>query len=193
VTHVTGKAAPRDGGGVREPAISGAGRDAAQTGQVGRVALGTPFPDTVGGVRRVTAAILRADDIVAIILTADRHRVARRTWAEDDVSQLIAMINKARQVALGTPTDIKRRFSKIDVVEVVAKDVTKNMLGSLGKLQGAERVDSNADGAFQRVVIHTRQGSKLQNNIAETVGKGNIQSIITREPTLEEANLSLLK
>jgi len=111
----------------------------------------------------------------------------------DTLCSTVAMINKGKLVALGSPTEIKNKFSKINVVEVVVKEANKAAIDDLGKFEGVERVDVGADGAFQKLIISTKLGSDLQTRVAERVGKGNIESIITRAPTLEEAYLSILK
>lgn len=111
----------------------------------------------------------------------------------DTLCQTVAMINKGKLVALGSPTDIKTQFSKINVVEVVVKEANKGAIDDIGKFDGVERVDVGADGAFQKLTVSTKQGSSLQDRIAERVGRDNIENIITRDPTLEEAYLSILK
>lgn len=111
----------------------------------------------------------------------------------DTLCQTVAMINKGKLVALGTPTEIKLRFSKINIVEVIVKDARRSLVEELGKIGGIERVDAGADGVFQKVICHCKLGADLQDKISETVGKPSIENILTRAPTLEEAYLSILK
>ena len=111
----------------------------------------------------------------------------------DTLCHTVAMINKGKLVALGSPTEIKLRFSKINIVEVIVKDARRSLVEELGKISGIERVDAGADGAFQKVICHCKLGADLQGRISETVGKPSIENIVTRTPTLEEAYLSILK
>jgi len=111
----------------------------------------------------------------------------------DTLCHTVAMINKGKLVALGSPTEIKLRFSKINIVEVIVKDARRSLVEELGKISGIERVDAGADGAFQKVICHCKLGADLQGMISETVGKPSIENIVTRTPTLEEAYLSILK
>ncbi len=111
----------------------------------------------------------------------------------DTLCHTVAMINKGKLVALGSPTEIKNKFSKINVIEAVVKEASRGLIDELGKMEGVERVDAGADGAFQKLIIHIKLGSNLQDRIADRVGRGNIENIATRAPTLEEAYLSILK
>jgi hypothetical protein len=56
-----------------------------------------------------------------------------------------------------------------------------------------ERVDSAVEGVFQKLVIQTRMGINLNGRISDIIGKNNIERSATRDPTLEEAYLSILK
>ena len=111
----------------------------------------------------------------------------------DTLCQTLAMINKGKLVALGSPAEIKHRFSKISIVEVIVRDARRSLVEELGKIGGIERVDAGADGAFQKVICHCKLGADLQERISDTVGKPSIENIVTRDPTLEEAYLSILK
>ena len=114
-------------------------------------------------------------------------------YEAETLCQTVAMINKGKLVALGSPTEIKTKFSKINVVEAVVKEASRSLIDDLGKMDGVERIDAGADGAFQKLIIHIKENSNLQGRIADRVGKGNIENIATRPPTLEEAYLSILK
>jgi ABC-2 type transport system ATP-binding protein len=111
----------------------------------------------------------------------------------DTLCHLIAMINKGKLVALGTPTEIKQQFSKINIVEVTIKEPRKGLSEEIAKMDGVERVDSAVEGVFQKLVIQTRMGINLNGRISDIIGKNNIERSATRDPTLEEAYLSILK
>jgi len=111
----------------------------------------------------------------------------------DTLCNTIAMINKGSLVALGSPTEIKQRFSKISIIEVIVREARRNIPEELTKIEGVERVDTGVDGAFQKLIISTKMGTDLQDDITNVVGKDAIENIITRDPTLEEAYLNILK
>ncbi len=111
----------------------------------------------------------------------------------DTLCQTLAMINKGKLVAMGSPTDIKRRFSKINVIEVTVKDAWKGLTEELAGLDGVQRVDMGADGVLHKLIIHTSVGIDLQVQISEIVGRAGIENMVSREPTLEEAYLNILK
>jgi ABC-2 type transport system ATP-binding protein len=111
----------------------------------------------------------------------------------DTLCHAIAMINKGKLVALGTPTEIKQHFSKINIVEVTIKEPRKGLSEEIAKIDGVERVDSAVEGAFQKLVVQTRIGANLSDAIVNVVGNNNVERSFTRDPTLEEAYLSILK
>ena len=111
----------------------------------------------------------------------------------DSLCQTVAMINHGRLMALGTPTEIKRQFSKINVFEITVKKASKELAGELTRLNGVQRVDMGADGAFHKLTICTSIGLDLREQIVSIVGNESLEGIVSREPTLEEAYLNILK
>ncbi|MBA7704065.1 Vitamin B12 import ATP-binding protein BtuD [subsurface metagenome] len=111
----------------------------------------------------------------------------------DTLCNTIAMINKGSLVALGSPTEIKQQFSKITIVEVTIREANRNIPEEITKVEGVERVDTGVDGAFQKLIISTKVGVELQEEITNMIGGDAIENIITRDPTLEEAYLNILK
>ncbi len=111
----------------------------------------------------------------------------------DTLCQTVAMINKGKLVAMGSPTDIKRRLSKVDIIEVTVKEAWKGLADELVKLNGVQRVDLGADGMLQKITIHVTVGLNLRDQVAAVADKAGIENIVSREPTLEEAYLNILK
>ncbi len=111
----------------------------------------------------------------------------------DALCQTVAMINKGKLVAMGSPADIKRHFSNIIVIEVTVKEVLKGLVEDISKLEGVRRVDIGVDGVLHKLTVHTTVGIDIQEQIAEIAGRAGIENIISREPTLEEAYLNILK
>ncbi len=111
----------------------------------------------------------------------------------DTLCHTIAMVNKGKLVVLGSPSEIKRKFSQINVIEVTIKAPRPGLLEGLAEIQGVERVDSATDGALQKLIIQTRLGVNLEDSIISVIGRSNIEHHIIRDPTLEEAYLNILK
>ena len=111
----------------------------------------------------------------------------------DQLCHTIAMINKGKHVALGSPTEIKRQFSDITVIEVKVKQTRPGLLDKVLRVDGVERVESGVDGLFQKLSVQTKAGLDLRDQVSAIVGEGNIESLLVRDPTLEEAYLSILR
>jgi hypothetical protein len=60
-------------------------------------------------------------------------------------------------------------------------------------LQGIQRVTAIADGPIQRITIHMKPGTEFKAKVTEILGKSNIESLVMRDPTLEEAYLIIIK
>ena len=73
------------------------------------------------------------------------------------------------------------------------KKTNPNIVKSLSAVNGIERVNSNSDGPIQKLTIQVSPNSGIENIIKTTIGLDNIESIIKRDPTLEEAYLSIIK
>ena len=111
----------------------------------------------------------------------------------DELCDQIAIINKGGIVASGTPSEIKRRFSKVSVIEVIMRQSQLSAAENLKPVQGIERVISSSDGPLQKLTIHVLPGIEVQDEITQVLGQSNIESLVMRDPTLEEAYLSILK
>ena len=104
----------------------------------------------------------------------------------------IAIINKGQIVAQGTPQDIKGTFSKVSVVEATVRDVSDQAVQDIERLDGVEGVTAVSDGPYRKVIARVRHPERAVDAIVSVVGKENIEAVVHREPTLEEAYLSIL-
>ncbi len=111
----------------------------------------------------------------------------------DELSDRIAIIDGGTIIASGSPLDIKRKFSKIAVCEVILRQSVINAVEDLSSIPGIGRVTSILDGPIQKLTIHLEAGVEIQEKITEQLGTDLVESIIMREPTLEEAYLSIFK
>ena len=111
----------------------------------------------------------------------------------DQLCDTIAIINNGALVALGTPRQIKQGFSKMNVAEAVIRAPRKGLVEELGGLEGVQRTTTRSDGPFQRVTLYTEVGINFNGRVQDLVGQDNLEQFVTREPTLEEAYISILK
>lgn len=111
----------------------------------------------------------------------------------DEISNQIAIINKGEIIASGRPSEIKRKFSKIAVFEVVLKKMNQDVVKHLSAVAGVSRVTSNSDGPIQKLTVHISPDLELDGTVKSTLGPENIESFVKRDPTLEEAYLSIIK
>ncbi len=111
----------------------------------------------------------------------------------DELCSQVAIINKGSIVATGQSSEIKRRFSHISVFEVILRQADPNAAEALDKLAGVEQVSTSFDGPVQKLTIYVSPDRDIQAGVRQTIGPENVDSMVTRDTTLEEAYLSILK
>ncbi|MFA5309514.1 MAG: ATP-binding cassette domain-containing protein [Dehalococcoidales bacterium] len=111
----------------------------------------------------------------------------------DELSTQIAIINRGQITASGTPREIKRSFAKIIVCEAICRQAEAATLDAVNAIQGIQRVISTSDGPLQKLTIHAVPGTELKDSVLNIIGEANMESIVMRDPTLEEAYLSIIK
>ncbi len=111
----------------------------------------------------------------------------------DMLCDTIAIINRGELAAMGTPDDIKRRFSRVGIVEVLVRNARGGLVEEVSAIQGVEHVESSAENAFQKLTLSVAAGFDVRDRAAEVIGPDNIESIVMRDPTLEEAYISILR
>ena len=111
----------------------------------------------------------------------------------DMLCDTIAIIDRGELAAVGTPSEIKRRFSQLGIIEVTVNRPRERLVAEVSEIDLVERVESTAEGPFQKLTISVAFGTDPREKIAETVGSENIESLVSRDPTLEEAYINILK
>jgi ABC-2 type transport system ATP-binding protein len=111
----------------------------------------------------------------------------------DELSSQVAIINHGKIIASGTPSQIKRGFSKITVCEVICRQTETDITKAVQALKGIQHVTSSSDGPSQRLTIHALPGAEFKSGVTKIIGEDNIESMVMRDPTLEEAFLSIIK
>lgn len=111
----------------------------------------------------------------------------------DLLCERVALINKGKLVADGTPADIKRQFSGIRVIDVTLRVARRGLVEEIQALDAVQRVDVSMDGALQRLTIQVLPESDSRRQLTERIGLSNVETLVERDPNLEEAYLSILR
>jgi ABC-2 type transport system ATP-binding protein len=109
----------------------------------------------------------------------------------DLLCETVCLINRGAVVAMGSPTEIKQRFSKTRIIEVNCTDLAP-LAEKLRGIPQVGRVESRMDGVFQKLTLHIEEGAFIQKEIVACLGADAIESMYEREPNLEEAYISIL-
>jgi len=111
----------------------------------------------------------------------------------DMLCERIAIINQGKIVAMGTPSEIKRGFSGIRVIDVTVREPREGLADEVTRLDGVARADLGTDGAFQKLTVQVAPDCDLRPRLLDLIGETNVEALVEREPTLEEAYLSILR
>jgi ABC-2 type transport system ATP-binding protein len=111
----------------------------------------------------------------------------------DELSTRIAIINHGRVIAMGTPSEIKRNFAKVAVIEVGLRSIQADAVERLSAVQGVIRVSSIIDGPLQKLIVQIQPETNLVPEVKLVLGENSIDYVSMRDPTLEEAYLSIIK
>ena len=138
-----------------------------------------------------------AQEVRAMIpeLAAAGHTVLLTTHYMFEADQLcdeVAIINEGKLVARDTPAAVRRRFATFRVVELAVREPDAGLGGRLEVLPGVEHVQVGSDGALQTFSIRIPPDADLRGAVEDVVGSDNVESLLQRDPTLEEAYLALL-
>ncbi len=139
-----------------------------------------------------------AEDIRRLIqvLAANGKTILLTThymFEADRLCQRLAIINQGRLVVEGTPLDIKRRFAKLSVLDVTVNALAPGLLDRLRTIAGVVQVDSVSDGPYHRITVQTRLEHSAAAALATAIELEDVVSSVQRDPTLEEAYLSILR
>ena len=111
----------------------------------------------------------------------------------DMLCDTIAIIDRGELAAVGTPGEIKRRFSRLGIIEVTVNRPREQLAADILAIEAVERVESAAEGPFQKLTISITFGADLRDTIVDAIGAENIESVVSRDPTLEEAYINILQ
>ena len=110
----------------------------------------------------------------------------------DVLCERLALIDHGEIVASGSPSEIKRRVSQIRVVELQLREVPDGLVDSIRTLPGVVGANASADGMLTRLTVQVRPDADARPAILRLIAEEQLESVLEREPTLEEAYLSIL-
>ena len=110
----------------------------------------------------------------------------------DALCDRIAVINKGKIVAEGTPADLKRGVAAGAVVEVEVFGLPEGTPDRVRGLGGVKSVSVEERDQAQVLIVQTQVDVELTQSILGTLNGANIGRISRREPTLEDAYVSLV-
>ncbi|MEE8373735.1 MAG: ABC transporter ATP-binding protein [Dehalococcoidia bacterium] len=111
----------------------------------------------------------------------------------DELCSRLAIINNGAIVAMGRPSEIKRKFSRIAVFEVILRNTSADLLDKLASMAEVRHVTTSSDGPIQKLTIHVAAGADITAELKDSIGAENLEAMVMRDPTLEEAYLSILR
>jgi ABC-2 type transport system ATP-binding protein len=110
----------------------------------------------------------------------------------DVLCDSLALIDRGRIVAEGSPSEIKRRVSRLTVIELQMRAILPGIVSHIEAIAGVSSVQVSQDGLLTRVIVQAEPDAGVRDKIGSLVEGGGVESILEREPTLEEAYLRIL-
>jgi ABC-2 type transport system ATP-binding protein len=110
----------------------------------------------------------------------------------DVLCDQLALIDKGRIVAEGSPSEMKRRISRLNVIEIQLRSLPPALVAGIEAVKGVNSVAASQDGMLHRLIVQTEPDAGARESIAALVDGDIVESVLEREPTLEEAYLRIL-
>jgi ABC-2 type transport system ATP-binding protein len=110
----------------------------------------------------------------------------------DALCDRIAVINRGEIVAQGTPADLKRDVAQGTVVEVEVFGIPEGTVERVRSLSGVQSVSVEEREQAQLLLVQTRAGVELTQAILGQLDGANVGRISRREPSLEDAYVTLV-
>jgi ABC-2 type transport system ATP-binding protein len=110
----------------------------------------------------------------------------------DVLCEQLALIDHGVIVATGSPSEIKRRVSQIRVLELQLRTMADWLIDKVKGLDGVVSASASPDGMLTRLTVQVRQNAEVRPAVLSLVEEDQLESVLEREPTLEEAYLSIL-
>jgi ABC-2 type transport system ATP-binding protein len=110
----------------------------------------------------------------------------------DALCDRIAVINRGKIVAHGTPSELKRDVTEGAIVEVEVFGVPEGSVDRVRELSGVLSVSVEEREQAQVLMVQTQADIELTQSILGSLDGANVGRISRREPTLEDAYVALV-
>jgi ABC-2 type transport system ATP-binding protein len=110
----------------------------------------------------------------------------------DTLCQRVAIIDKGRLLAQGTPADLKRLVADLSVVELEVFGVEQTRIDQLRAIDSVESVVVEQRDLRQILRVQTSLGDRLLPRLLGVLGTSDIGRATVREATLEDAYVRLV-
>jgi ABC-2 type transport system ATP-binding protein len=110
----------------------------------------------------------------------------------DALCDQLALIDHGKIVAEGSPSEIKRRISRLSVIELQLRSLPPELVSAIEGVKGVSSVRATQDGLLYRVIVQAEPDVGARATITASLDDAIVESVLEREPTLEEAYLRIL-
>jgi ABC-2 type transport system ATP-binding protein len=114
-------------------------------------------------------------------------------YEADELCRRIAVIANGEFVAQGTPTSLKAGIADRTVIEVETFGVADEQLDRLREVPGVASVATETREQSIVVLVQSTRGAELVQPLLQALDSTTIGRVITREPTLEDAYVELVR
>jgi ABC-2 type transport system ATP-binding protein len=135
---------------------------------------------------RETVANLTTQGVTVLLTT---HYM----FEADELCDRIAVIAGGRIVAQGTPADLKERVADGHVVEVEVYDAFEDRLDAVRAIGGVNAVSVEEGAHAQLLVVRTDAAATATPGVLAALTGLSLGRVSTREPTLEDAYVELVR
>lgn len=139
------------------------------------------------GARELRATIASLAEAGKTILLTTHYM-----FEADALCDGIAVINRGEIVAQGTPADLKRDVAQGTVVEVEVFGIPERTVERVRELSGVQSVSVEEREQAQMLIVQTGADVELTQAILGQLDGANVGRISRREPTLEDAYVTLV-
>jgi ABC-2 type transport system ATP-binding protein len=134
--------------------------------------------DTIGGLRSAGKTILLTTHYM---------------FEADALCDQIAVIADGRIVARGTPSDLKATVARQTIVEIETFGASEDVLDRLQSVPGVSAVAVETRDQAQVVLVQSAVGAEIVPALLRELDGSTLGKVVTREPTLEDAYVELVK
>lgn len=111
----------------------------------------------------------------------------------DELCDRIAIINKGRLVAMGTPAELKRSVQGMSTMEITVGKISEDLLEKVKTVAGVKSVVASENGKGTSLNIKYLSDADVSGTTLGILRDGGIYSFTQKELTLEDAYIQLVE